>query len=823
MNVYIFLILLFLLAPVIIESQDLKKDKPSLEEENEKLKSEIQELKKERDELLKEKRKEIPEGKESDNSSDTKTTLKQEEDFFKLEENIVTTASRKEQKISDAPAAIYIITDKQIRERGYRTLIDALSDIPGFDIIHNYGIFPELIHQRGLVGNNQRTLLYVDGIPDNNLTEGAILGGSIRFPLNNVQRIEVVSGPASALYGANAFNGIINIITKDGKTNPGNHVDITHGYWEGNFRNPGTSLSFSTRNSTSTGVGYSIGGYYYNTQGPYFGDTRRLDKPNVNPNDAGYALEKNACGGTCTPDGRSVGAYWTPGFNVANVDTYNMTAKFSFKDLRFETVNWQYLQGRGTFDNGTVTVDTKQKGFETGSTDSRNWARLIGFTNYGISPVGLSGNQWSFKNNSTATGYTHRFSNKMSLDTELISRQTEVLSSSHEETYKNPGPYAYYKPGNITLLNSYSRPDYSYEIKEKFLWDISKTLSLISGVESQHVVVPAAYGSDRRFTYTTYGSYAQLSYKPISILTLTGGYRYDYNTFWGKYQTPRLSAILNVTKDLTLKFLLGTGFRAPTAWEMFNATQSRKANSDIKPEKLHSAEIGIGYRFLQKYYASASLYYNTLSNLILEVATNEPNPNLSGTTWTQNQNIASAKIYGTEIIFDAHIFDNLKLNLGYTYNKGEYLKMSSKLTNSPSTNGRPGDDYFLDAFNASTNNKFVPSSGAIPNIAQNKISLGITYYALKNLSTHLGLNYMDIRRTIATNPEKSIPGYIMLKANIRWEDVFSISGMYFQFDVFNATNQQFFDPGIRVASGSKYPTMHPLEKRNIWLTIGYKF
>jgi outer membrane cobalamin receptor len=319
MNIFTFLILLFLIAPAIIESQDLKKDRPSLEEENEKLKSEIQELKKERDELLKEKGKEIPEAKESDNSSDTKTRLKQEEDFFKLEENIVTTASRKEQKISDAPAAIYIITDKQIRERGYRTLIDALSDIPGFDIIHNYGIFPELIHQRGLVGNNQRTLLYIDGIPDNNLTEGAILGGSIRFPLNNAQRIEVVSGPASALYGANAFNGIINIITKDGKTNPGNHVDITHGYWEGNFRNPGTSLSFSTRNSTSTGVGYNIGGYYYNTQGPNFGDTRRLDKPNVNPNDASYALEKNACGGTCTPDGRSVGSYWTPGFNVSNV------------------------------------------------------------------------------------------------------------------------------------------------------------------------------------------------------------------------------------------------------------------------------------------------------------------------------------------------------------------------------------------------------------------------------------------------------------------------------------------------------------------------
>lgn len=814
-----------LVFSISIFAQEVAQDKKKLEEENEKLKTEIQDLKKERDELLKEKQQSVKKKEEEKESlENSNQPKKSEEEFFKLEENIVTTVSKKEQKASEAPAAIYVITEKQIRERGYRTLVDALNDVPGFDIIHNYGIFPELIHQRGLVGNNQRTLLYIDGIPDNNLTEGAILGGSIRFPLNNVQRIEIVSGPASALYGANAFNGIINIITKDGKTNAGNHVEITHGYWEKNFKNPGTSVSFSSRNTTSTGVGYSIGGYYYNTQGPYFGDTERLNKANVDPNDAAYAVEKKACGGTCTPDGKSVGAWWSPGFNVANVDTYNMTAKFSFKDLRFETVNWQYLQGRGTFDNGTVTVDTKQRGLDSGSTSSRDWARLIGFTNYGVSPVGLSGNQWSFKNNSTATGYTYRFSKSMSLDSDLIARQTEILSSSHEETYKNPGgPYAYYKPGNTILLNSYSRPDYSYELKEKFLWDISKTISLVSGVEAQHVVVPAAYGSDRRFTYTTYGSYGQLSYKPIENLTLTGGYRYDYNTFWGKYQTPRLSAILNVTRDFTLKFLLGKGFRAPTAWEMFNATQSRKANSNIKPETLHSAEIGMGYRFMKNFYTNASFFYNNLYNLILEVATTDPNPFVPGTTWTQNQNVASAKIYGTEIIFDLQVLDSLKINLGYTYNKGEYLKMKSNVTNSPSTQGRAGDDYALDVFNALTNSKFVPNSGAIPNIGRNKLSTGITYYPLKNLSAHLGINYMDIRRTVATNPEKTIPGYIMLKANIRWEDFGNVTGLYLQFEVFNATNQQFFDPGIRVASGAKYPTMHPLEKRNIWFTIGYKF
>ncbi|MCB1320467.1 MAG: TonB-dependent receptor plug domain-containing protein, partial [Leptospiraceae bacterium] len=103
--------------------------------------------------------------------------------FAYIEDQVVVTATRSETRLKEAPAAVYVITARQIRERGYRTLIDALHDIPGFDIIHVYGIFPELIHQRGLVGNNQRTLLYVDGVPDNNITENAILAGSIRFPL----------------------------------------------------------------------------------------------------------------------------------------------------------------------------------------------------------------------------------------------------------------------------------------------------------------------------------------------------------------------------------------------------------------------------------------------------------------------------------------------------------------------------------------------------------------------------------------------------------------------------------------------------------------
>ena len=100
-----------------------------------------------------------------------------------------------------------------------------------------------MVHQRGLVGNNQRSLLYIDGVPDNNISENAMLAGSLRFPLHNVKRIEVLAGPASALYGANAFNGIINVILND--TDEGSEVSVSGGTYNNSFTYLGGTLSLT--------------------------------------------------------------------------------------------------------------------------------------------------------------------------------------------------------------------------------------------------------------------------------------------------------------------------------------------------------------------------------------------------------------------------------------------------------------------------------------------------------------------------------------------------------------------------------------------------
>ena len=72
-------------------------------------------------------------------------------------------------------------------------------------------------------------------------------------------------------------------------------------------------------------------------------------------------IENKACGGVCNST-KGVGYTWSPGFNSANVDTYNLTAKFTIGNFRFQTVNWQYLNGFGTFTNGTNRYDVNERG-----------------------------------------------------------------------------------------------------------------------------------------------------------------------------------------------------------------------------------------------------------------------------------------------------------------------------------------------------------------------------------------------------------------------------------------------------------------------------
>lgn len=115
--------------------------------------------------------------------------------------------------INEVPSTVRVITAETIKENGFFTLEDALSILPGFQFRNIEG-FNSYVFQRGIPNQNNLTLLLVDGVQINELNSGGFYAGG-QFNLDNIQQIEVVYGPASALYGTNAVSGIINLITKD--------------------------------------------------------------------------------------------------------------------------------------------------------------------------------------------------------------------------------------------------------------------------------------------------------------------------------------------------------------------------------------------------------------------------------------------------------------------------------------------------------------------------------------------------------------------------------------------------------------------------------
>ncbi len=180
------------------------------------------------------------------------------EELLNTEVTTVTGASKYQQELTDSPASISIITADEIRKHGYRTLADALNSVRGFYLSYyrNY----HYVGVRGLspLGDyNSRILLLVDGHRLNDAVyEQAPLGSDFPVDLDLIDRIEVIRGPGSSLYGTNAFLAVINVITRSGVTLKGAEL-------------AGSGGSFNAWTGRATGGGKLENGLDYVFSGSY--------------------------------------------------------------------------------------------------------------------------------------------------------------------------------------------------------------------------------------------------------------------------------------------------------------------------------------------------------------------------------------------------------------------------------------------------------------------------------------------------------------------------------------------------------------------------
>lgn len=126
----------------------------------------------------------------------------------------VATVSKVDEPLREAPASVLVVTAEEIARRGYIDLEEVLHDLPGFDISRGNGEVYSNIYMRGYRSDrSDRMLFLVDGIEQNDLHSNTVYL-SRQLPVSNVDTIEVVYGPASTIYGADAFTGVISITTK---------------------------------------------------------------------------------------------------------------------------------------------------------------------------------------------------------------------------------------------------------------------------------------------------------------------------------------------------------------------------------------------------------------------------------------------------------------------------------------------------------------------------------------------------------------------------------------------------------------------------------
>ena len=170
---------------------------------------------------------------------------------FSFGEVTVISAARREQTLREAPAAISVISAEDIHNSGAVTIPDVLRMVPGLDVM-TITTSDVVVNARGFNKEmSNKMLVLIDGRYVYWDFYGITLWDTFPINLEDIARIEVIRGPGSSLYGANAFSGVINIITKSPEELRGTHFSFTAG-------NVGTLLAAFTRAGGTEQLGYKV-------------------------------------------------------------------------------------------------------------------------------------------------------------------------------------------------------------------------------------------------------------------------------------------------------------------------------------------------------------------------------------------------------------------------------------------------------------------------------------------------------------------------------------------------------------------------------------
>lgn len=641
-----------------------------------------------------------------------------------LIERIVVTASGFEQKLVDAPASISIITAEELRTRPYTTLLDAVRDLEGVDIGETRDKTGQgTISMRGM--GSDYTLILVDGKRQNN--HGDIypnnFGGN-QFghmpPLDTIERIEVIRGPASTLYGADALGGVINIITKK----------VTN-EWAGSVshsRTAQTDDSFGEEITTDFNVmgplipgvlGMSIRGSEYNRMAstPEYADV-------VYPNGEvrSRSLGFGAGGKTVDNDSSVLGARlsWTPVENQAiwfDIDT--STQEYDNSPVINDDGSREYPVG--TVDNidsiwaaGSFCRGATGNNANACTTNGGTWARRAN-PQVGYSPTqeftrdtwSLSHEgKWDLGNSFVSLSYVDTQNHGRTLPFTLAERAQLLTMIDATGAYAGLTVDERKAIAKETFLPRSARKmssnQYTLDAKMDMPFELAGQHKAVFGTQViRGELEDGVFGMESGTPggvqeHNMWSVFAEDTWDATQEFSITAGLRRDDHEIFGSETSPRLYGVYTLTEQWTIKGGVSTGFKTPKTTQLYDGvvgfggqgTSPMFGNPDLEPETSTSTEIAAYWEHPDNHNFNITIFNNEFDDKIasqpcggataLLCSSTGEYADLGYATSSKTVNIDNVTIKGAEVAGRWQIIDNLAFRANYTYTDSEQKSGANK-------------------------------------------------------------------------------------------------------------------------------------------------
>jgi iron complex outermembrane receptor protein len=542
--------------------------------------------------------------------------------MFSQFDALVTTATKQAQLASDAPATIHVVSSDQILTRGYTTLIELLEDIPSVEIQRNsMNEFKNIAGFRGISGN-EKFIIMVDGIRITPAS-GDPYALATNYSLVNAGRVEVILGPASALYGVDAFSGIINIISKNGNDLQGTNISSSVGQYS-------TVENSFISGFNKNGIDFSISGHHYKTaEADYYNlypEEYRWYNDRYLPNAEMPLGNKIVKIQSSYADDRS--------FQMPS-SSYFIASKVFFGDFEAGTTLHHERHSSAISKSPAINIYTEDAFLSTNTQTAylrhnfipqlnrrnQNWSlkSMISFSNYTMDPKSKFIDQGTLYQ----PGYEYQYSKSQKIEEQFEYTFSNDLSMIAGASYESISALPLTSNSSASVITS--EPTANQEIYYAG--------SDITSSDGEPLGFPVRFYN---LNYSNFGSFLQFQYKPGSILEFTFGGRYDYNTRYSGNFNPRLGILIRPSDKIKVKVLYGQAILAPSPWKAFASWGVFKPqvdpisgdtiglrsdllhlpNVDLKPEKLNSLEGSLTWLPNKHSRLSIGGYYNYIQNLI---------------------------------------------------------------------------------------------------------------------------------------------------------------------------------------------------------------